>query len=51
MKNVPSEWQGHHRILFRQGKESLREIILNVRWKTLTLYSLIGKEKNILIYS
>lgn len=46
MKNVPSECQGHHRILLRQDKESLREITLNVRWKTLTLHPPIGKAKH-----
>jgi hypothetical protein len=30
----------------RQDKESLREITLNVRWKTLTLHLPIGKEKH-----
>lgn len=45
MKNAPSECQGHHRILLRQDKESMREITLNVRWKTLTLHPPIGKAK------
>ncbi|MDQ9129665.1 IS4 family transposase, partial [Serratia fonticola] len=45
MKSVPSECQGHHRILLRQDKESMREITLNVRWKTLTLHPPIGKAK------
>ena len=45
MNNVPSECQGHHQILLRQDNESLREITLNVRWKTLTLHPPIGKSK------
>lgn len=45
MNNVPSECQGNYRILLRQDKESLREITLNVRWKTLTLHPPIGKAK------
>ncbi|NDL66088.1 IS4 family transposase [Acerihabitans arboris] len=45
MKNVPSDHRGHHRILLRNDKESAREIILSIRWKTLTLHPPIGKAK------
>lgn len=45
MNNVPSEGQGQHRILLRQDKGGVRETLLNIRWKTLTLHPPIGKAK------
>nr|WP_241391622.1 IS4 family transposase [Yersinia frederiksenii]ULG19978.1 transposase [Yersinia frederiksenii] len=45
MNNIPSECRGQHRILLRQDKGGVREILLNVRWKTLTLHPPIGKAK------
>lgn len=45
MRSVTSEYQGRHRIFLRHDQEGVREIILNVRWKTLTLHPPVGKEK------
>ena len=45
MKSVPSDHQGYHKIFLRHDQEGMREIILNVRWKTLTLHPPIGKAK------
>lgn len=45
MKSVTPDHQGRHRIFLRHGEEGVREIILNVRWKTLTLHPPIGKAK------
>jgi len=45
MKSVSSDHQGRHRIFLRHGQDGMREIILNVRWKTLTLHPPIGKAK------
>lgn len=45
MKSVSSDDQGHHRIFLRHDQAGMREIILNVRWKTLTLHPPIGKAK------
>lgn len=45
MKSVSSDHQGYHKIFLRHDQEGMREIILNVRWKTLTLHPPIGKAK------
>lgn len=45
MKSVSSDHQGDHKIILRHDQEGMREIRLNVRWKTLTLHPPIGKEK------
>ena len=45
MKIVSSDHQGHHRLFLRHDQEGVCEIILNVRWKTLTLHPPTGKAK------
>lgn len=45
IKNTSPESPGQHRICLRQENDGVREVILNVSWKQLTLHPPIGKAK------
>lgn len=45
MKNISPEGKGRYQILLRKDDGGIHDIMLNVRWKKITLHPPIGKAK------